>query len=59
MIPQAPYVEFFTGAELGVVFGRDRAVHVLAGPGGLAENLAVETARLGGFRASYPSEDKA
>ena len=59
MIPQAPYVEFFTGAELGAIFGRDRAVHVLAGPGGLAENLAVETSRLGGFRVSYPSEDKA
>jgi predicted RNA-binding protein YlxR (DUF448 family) len=59
MIPQAPYVEFFTGAELGAIFGRDRAVHVLAGPGGLTKNLAVETSRLGGFRAPYPSEDKA
>ncbi len=58
MVPQAPHVELFTGAELGAIFGRERAVHVLAGHrknGALAENLAVETSRLGGFRTPYPS----
>jgi hypothetical protein len=58
MMPQAPHVKFFTGAELGAIFGRDRVVHVLAGPGALAENLAVEISRLGGFRAPCLSGDR-
>ncbi len=59
MAPQAPHVKFFTGAELGAIFGRERAAHVLAGHRqnvALAETLAVETSRLGGFRAPHPSE---
>ena len=58
MMPQEPHVKFFTGAELGAIFGRDRVVHVLAGPGALAENLAVEISRLGSFRAPCLSGDR-
>lgn len=45
-----PVVDLFTGAELGAVFGRERAVHVAIAPGGLARRLRVETCRLAGFR---------
>lgn len=38
------------GAELGAVFGRERAVHVAVLPGRLAAALQVEAARLAGFQ---------
>jgi predicted RNA-binding protein YlxR (DUF448 family) len=44
-----PVVLALTAAELGAVFGRERAVHVAVAPGGLAEALRTEAARLAGF----------
>ncbi len=44
-----PVVLALTAAELGAVFGRERAVHVAVAPGGLAETLRAEAARLAGF----------
>ena len=38
------------GAELGRIFGRDHAVHVVVSPGRLAEALANEIARLSALR---------
>ncbi len=38
-----------TGAELGGIFGRERAVHVAVLPGRLAGSLQAEAARLAGF----------
>ena len=40
----------FTAVELGGAFGRDQAVHVAIAPGGLADKLAREMARLEEFR---------
>jgi predicted RNA-binding protein YlxR (DUF448 family) len=44
-----------SGSELGVAFGRDRAVHVAVRPGKLAERLVADAARLAGFRAAVPA----
>lgn len=46
---ELPVYTPLTGAELGAVFGRERAVHVAVLPGRLAAALQVETARLAGF----------
>ncbi len=43
-------------AALGVVFGRDRVVHVAVTPGRLADALADETARLSGLRLAGVTE---
>jgi predicted RNA-binding protein YlxR (DUF448 family) len=45
---QVPVVDPLPGAELGALFGRDRAVHVAIAPGRLAERIAAEAARLAG-----------
>jgi ribosomal protein L7Ae-like RNA K-turn-binding protein len=46
---EIPVLAPLTGAELGAVFGRDRAVHVAVAPGKLASALRAEAERLGGF----------
>lgn len=46
---ELPVLAPLTGAELGTVFGRDRAVHVAVAPGKLASALRAEAERLGGF----------
>jgi predicted RNA-binding protein YlxR (DUF448 family) len=45
---RVPAVAPLTAAELGVLFGRERAVHVAIAPGRLAETIAAEAARLAG-----------
>ncbi len=49
-----PAVSPLTAAELGVVFGRDHAVHVAVAPGRLADAIRVEAERLAGFAAAAP-----
>jgi predicted RNA-binding protein YlxR (DUF448 family) len=49
-----PAVAPLTAAELGVVFGRDHAVHVVVAPGRLAEAIRVEAERLAGFGPAAP-----
>jgi len=49
-----PAVAPLTAAELGVVFGRDHAVHVVVAPGRLAEAIRVEAERLAGFAPAEP-----
>ena len=51
-----PVVTPLNAAELGVVFGRDHAVHVVVAPGRLADAIRVEADRLAGF-ASIPPEN--
>lgn len=54
-----PVVELFDAAELGAVFGRDAAVHVVLAPGRLAGRLLEEAALLAGFRpAAGPKENE-
>jgi hypothetical protein len=49
-----PAVTPLTAAELGVVFGRDHAVHVVVAPGRLADAIRVEAERLAGFAGAPP-----
>jgi predicted RNA-binding protein YlxR (DUF448 family) len=49
-----PAVSPLTAAELGVVFGRDHAVHVVVAPGRLAEAIRVEAERLAGIAVTRP-----
>jgi predicted RNA-binding protein YlxR (DUF448 family) len=44
-----PIVAPLPAETLGVVFGRERAVHVAVAPGRLAETIAAEAARLAGL----------
>lgn len=46
---ELPVISPLTGEELGVVFGRDRVVHVAVTRGKLAQALRAEAERLGGF----------
>ena len=46
-----PVVAPLTAAELGGVFGRDHAVHVVVSPGRLADAIRIEAERLAGFTA--------
>jgi hypothetical protein len=43
---------------LGVVFSRDRAVHVVVAPGALAERIGVDCARLAGLAPGLAANDK-
>jgi len=56
--PGVPVVNLFSSAELGAVFGRERTVHVVVAEGGLAARLAVECARLAGFRPADHAEKR-
>lgn len=56
---QVPAVTPLTGAELGALFGRDRAVHVAVAPGKLALAIAAEAARLAGVAAAADSKGHA
>lgn len=48
-----------SAAALGVVFGRDRAVHVVVAPGALAERIGFDCTRLGGLAPRVAANDKA
>ncbi|MDT8267897.1 hypothetical protein RQ832_31960, partial [Roseomonas sp. DSM 102946] len=50
-----PVVAVLTAAELGGIFGRDHAVHVAVAKGRLAQEIAREAARLGGFISAVES----
>jgi predicted RNA-binding protein YlxR (DUF448 family) len=43
-------IRVLDGAELGLPFGRESAVHVAVTPGGLADGIKRECSRLAGFR---------
>ena len=47
--PDLPIVALCSAAELGRAIGRDRVVHLLILPGGLADRLLAEAGRLEGF----------
>jgi len=49
-----PAVRPLSAAELGMVFGRDHAVHVVVAPGRLAEAIRVEAERLAGLAGTTP-----
>lgn len=49
---ELPVLTPLTAAELGGIFGRDRAVHVAVSPGRMVSSLQAEAARLAGFVAA-------
>ncbi len=49
-----PAVTPLSAVELGVVFGRDHAVHVVVSPGRLADAIRTEAERLAGFAGTPP-----
>jgi hypothetical protein len=53
----AAILRTFDGAELGAIFGRERAVYAVIDRGQLADRLVVEICRLEGFR-STPNSGK-
>lgn len=56
LAPTLPLIDQLGADELGSVFGRDHAVHVLLLPGRLAETLRIEATRLAGFRQDGGNE---
>jgi predicted RNA-binding protein YlxR (DUF448 family) len=54
---QIPQVAPLGAAELGALFGRDRAVHVAVARGRLAERIAAEAARLAGIAPAAGNDD--
>jgi predicted RNA-binding protein YlxR (DUF448 family)/ribosomal protein L7Ae-like RNA K-turn-binding protein len=46
---ELPVLTPLTAAELGGIFGRERAVHVAVSPGRMVSSLQAEAARLAGF----------
>ena len=46
-------------AALGVVFGRERAVHVVVAPGALADRIGFDCTRLAGLASGLAANDKA
>jgi predicted RNA-binding protein YlxR (DUF448 family) len=45
-------IETLTSAELGLALGRENVIHAAVQPGGLAERLTFDAARLSGFRGA-------
>jgi predicted RNA-binding protein YlxR (DUF448 family) len=52
LAPELPIMDVLSGAEIGVIFGRDYVVHAAVAPGGLADRLMIDAVRLGGFRGT-------
>ena len=50
LAPGLSVVDVLSGAELGAAWSRERVVHGVVGPGGLAAKLLCEAARLEGLR---------
>lgn len=53
---EVPLAGCFTAAQLGAALGREDVVHAVLAPGGLADRLGAEIARLAGFRPLVPEE---
>lgn len=51
------YIGFITAGELGLAFGRERAIHAALAAGGLTTRVVEEAARLGGLRGQTVQQD--
>jgi hypothetical protein len=49
---EGPTIGCLTAGELGLSFGRERAIHAALGGGGLTERIVEDAGRLSGLRAS-------
>lgn len=53
-VTEVPVFGCFSASEMGLALGRDHVVHAALFRGGLAERVASEARRLGGFRLLAP-----
>ena len=51
------FIGFLTAGELGLAFGRERAIHAALGAGGLTTRVVEEAARLAGLRVQLAEQD--
>lgn len=51
------YIGFLTAQEMGLAFGRERAIHAALAAGGLTTRVVEEAARLAGLRGQTVQQD--
>ena len=51
------YIGFLSAEELGLAFGRERAIHAALAAGGLTTRVVEEAARLSGLRVQVEKQD--
>lgn len=51
------FIGFLTAGEMGLAFGRERAIHAALGAGGLTHRVVEEAARLSGLRVQGEKQD--
>ena len=51
------YIKCLTAEELGLAFGRERAIHAALAAGGLTTRVVEEAARLAGLRGQFDQQD--
>jgi uncharacterized protein len=51
------YIDILSAGELGLAFGRERAIHAALAAGGLTTRVVEEAARLSGLRAQTVKQD--
>jgi predicted RNA-binding protein YlxR (DUF448 family) len=51
------YIDILTSGELGLAFGRERAIHAALAAGGLTTRVVEEAARLSGLRGQAVKQD--
>ncbi len=51
------FIGFLSAGELGLAFGRERAIHAALAAGGLTTRVVEEAARLGGLRGQTVQQD--
>lgn len=55
--PEGGFIGSLTAAELGLAFGRERAIHAALAAGTLARRVVDEAARLEGLRVQSPEQE--
>ena len=55
--PEGGFIGLLTAAELGLAFGRERAIHAALAAGTLARRVVDEAARLEGLRVQRPEQE--
>jgi uncharacterized protein len=53
---EASFIGCLTAGEMGLAFGRERAIHAALGAGGLTTRVVEEAARLAGLRGHFGGE---
>jgi uncharacterized protein len=54
---EGSFIGFLTAEEMGLAFGRERAIHAALGAGGLTTRVVEEAARLSGLRVQIEKQD--